>query len=220
MARLELSPHSPEAEDQFPFLPDSETDSGHLAAQLLPNDPSQEEIDEAIREAERILSDEKINAELDTAKKGLLEIVSTLHKIRRDQSFVKIMNNPKSKRRKEIIESSFNKDEKEAMREVENIKKNDGVLDTLSKKARSDFQRIFFRGKTLEEVEKTCEEQDNYEGKVYWRPIVQQLYKEFQEFEEKYKGKKIPDEGYEYWALHLMRERERLRQEGLYLHNE
>lgn len=220
MTRLKLSPHSPEAEDQFPFLPDPETDSGYLAGQFLPDDPSPEDIDQAIHEAERILFDEMMNAKLDMAKEELAEIVSTFHRIRRDQSFVKIMNNPKSKRRKEIIENSFNKDEDKAMREVENINKTGGVLDTLNRQARSNFQRIFFGGQTLEEVEKICEEQGNDEGAMYWRPIAQQLYKEFQEFEEEYKGKKIPDDGYENWAIRLMQERERLRRKGFYLQNE
>ncbi len=226
MTRLEtpLSPHSQEAEDQFPCLPDPETDLGHLVQKLLDGtpSPSPEDIDKAIFEAERILFDEKmnVNAELDEVKKGLVEIVNTLHKIRRDQSFVKIMNNTKNERRQEIIEKDFENDEKRAMRAAEDIEKTGGVLDTLNKQSRNNFQRIFFGGKTLEEVEKACEEQGNDKGSWYWRPIVQQLYKEFQEFEEKHKGKKISDEGYEDWAIRLMQECERLRREGFYLEDE
>ncbi len=214
-----LSPHSQEAEDQFPSKLDVETDAGHLAEQFLADNPNptQDDIDNAITEAESILFSV---AELDLSKENLTQAVEALHLIRRDENFVRIMENPNSSQRRVIIEESFKGDEVAAMQAVNNTKRSDGKLDRLKADSRQAFQRAYFNGATLEEIEKTCEENDDLDGLAYWRPEVQSQYQFFKQFEEENKGKKIAYQQYEEWAINLIQRRRYLEQAGFLPEND
>lgn len=215
-----LSPHSQEAEDQFPSKLDVETDAGHLAEQFLADNPSptQDDIDNAITEAESILFSaaefQDMSAEIDLSKENLTKAVEALHLIRRDENFVRIMEKPNSIQRRAIIEESFKGNEAEAMQVVNNTKRSGGKLDKLRRGSRQAFQRAYFNGATLEEVEKACEENDDTEGRTYWRPEVQAQCRIFKQFEEDHKGKKITDQQYEEWAISLIQRRRYLEKAG------
>lgn len=219
-----LSPYSQEAEDQFPFAPDIETDAGYLAEKLLASksSPSPEDIDNAIYEAERILAQaaeaEYELAEIARMTELLKDAVYFQKKRNSDQALVNKWDRSYDSSRRsdqDFIEKFISKRPGNTWgKKVDNAKEmirdmRDKVVE-LDLKAREAFQMAYL-GKTLRQIDdEVANGSGDPEAADLLRMEVQRQHELFQEkLRSLYSGgKEVPDDEYVTCAIALMQRRE------------
>lgn len=216
MSRLN-SPESPRYADQDPQL-DPTNPAYSIASQLLEEqqDPlNPEVIREVIDEAERICAEiEKAEIEareIEAVTTYLKESAKLRGKYNRDKAFLNNWDH-KDYFRKDVIKKHpvGSNHEERATDVLSMVKTMREKLPELKSQAREAFQKAYFNGETLEEVEAACGEQDDINGLIYWRPEVQKLYEIFINNIKEHRGKSFSDNQCEEWVVYLMQRRKEM----------